>query len=187
MPSPFVFHPPPPCTQKAGIFSGKGRDAAVLARPGRGHGALVHGRGIGWPGPRGREECASPRAVDVATRARPPDVAMGRHGSMFRSKWQRRYPRSSVQREQASARRASLPPLAVAAPRSPAAPALILTTTRTSCFPQTPSPPLRREPHAIGEACAPAAAKLFNRPVDSSYISLSDDCDELPRGFTGRL
>ena len=31
-----------------------------------------------------------------------------------------------------------------------------------------------------------AAAKLFNRPVDSSYISLSDDCDELPRGFTGR-
>ena len=31
-----------------------------------------------------------------------------------------------------------------------------------------------------------AAAKLFNRPVDTSYISLSDDCDELPRGFTGQ-
>lgn len=30
-----------------------------------------------------------------------------------------------------------------------------------------------------------SAAKLFNRPVESRYLSISDDCDEQPEGFTG--
>ena len=82
----------------------------------------------------------------------------------------------------------TLPPLAVAAPRSPwQHPALDPHNYKDLLLPANIHLLLYGESHMRSvRHVLLAAAKLFNRPVDSSYISLSDDCDELPRGFTGR-
>ena len=82
----------------------------------------------------------------------------------------------------------TLPPLAVAAPRSPwQHPALDPHNYKDLLLPANTHLLLYGESHMRSvRHVLLAAAKLFNRPVDSSYISLSDDCDELPRGFTGR-
>lgn len=82
----------------------------------------------------------------------------------------------------------TLPPLAVAAPRSPwQHPALDPHNYKDLLLPANTHLLLYGESHMRSvRHVLLAAAKLFNRPVDTSYISLSDDCDELPRGFTGR-
>ena len=82
----------------------------------------------------------------------------------------------------------TLPPLAVAAPRSPwQHPALDPHNYKDLLLPANTHLLLYGESHMRSvRHVLLAAAKLFNRPVDSSYISLSDDCDEQPRGFTGR-
>jgi len=82
----------------------------------------------------------------------------------------------------------TLPPLAVAAPRSPwQHPALDPHNYKDLLLPANTHLLLYGMSHIRSvRHVLVAAAKLFNRPVDTSYISLSDDCDELPRGFTGR-
>ena len=81
-----------------------------------------------------------------------------------------------------------LPPLAVSAPRSPwQHPALDPHNFKDLLLPPNTHLLLYGESHIRSvRHVLLSAAKLFNRPVDSSYLSLSDDCDELPRGFTGR-
>jgi hypothetical protein len=81
-----------------------------------------------------------------------------------------------------------LPPLAEAEPRSPwQHPALDPHNYKDLLLPSNTHLLLYGESHIKSvRHVLLAAAKLFKRPVDSSYISLSDDCDELPGGFTGR-
>ena len=80
-----------------------------------------------------------------------------------------------------------LPPLVVSAPRSPwQHPALDPHNFKDLLLAPNTHLLLYGESHIRSvRHVLLSAAKLFNRPVDSSYLSLSDDCDELHRGFTG--